>query len=322
MNRNEKTIFMEMELSELGWELKDTILNDKRLVKRIGVKKGNERLLKIIPKRLIFSDRTLRTAVNREIQIANKVKGNFNFLAGFYDFFYTKSFAVFVYEHYEMGTIRKVFGKLKMSLLEITVLMRDLFNGLEELKHLKIVHKNLHEDVIYVSNNTLKIGGYEYCELNDSKRMEEFDHNYLLTVLERNLPTVPPEVIFNRLCGVKTPLYSFGVIFFKFVHGKYPNDLPTVQDMKNLFISKDKDFKISPKLPPEFTFILKNALEATYEYRISPYELKSELNYLYSFCKKNEDELRGNIYGKRQIIIPKGTIRFEGDEFDQNIYYN
>jgi len=42
--------------------------------------------------------------------IANKVRGNFSFLAGFYDFFYTKNYAIFVYEYYSAGTLGTFFG--------------------------------------------------------------------------------------------------------------------------------------------------------------------------------------------------------------------
>jgi hypothetical protein len=38
--------------------------------------------------------------------------------------------------------------------------------------------------------------------------------------------------------------------------------------------SKEHIIEFRKDLPPEFAFILRNSLEVTYEYRISPYELK------------------------------------------------
>lgn len=229
-------------------------------------------MLKIHPKRLIFSDRTLRKAVNREIMIANKVRGNFSFLAGFYDFFYTKNYAIFVYEYYSAGTLGTFFGHDQLNLLEIIVIMRDLFCGLEELKYLNIIHKNLNENVIFLSKSTLKIGGYEYCEMNDCKKLEEFDHNFLLTVLNKCVATVPPEVLFNRTCGVKTPIYSYGVIFYKLLHQSYPSDIDNAIDMTNAYLSREFYYELREDLPPEFTYILRNALQVNYEYRLSPYD--------------------------------------------------
>jgi serine/threonine-protein kinase ULK2 len=133
--------------------------------------------LKIVPKNNVFSDRSLRTLINQEISICNKVKHSFNYLVNFYEFFYTRNLAVFVYEYYEYGTFQNMFINDKMSLLEVILLMKDLFNGLEELKHMKIIHKNLNPECVYISNNKLKIGGFEYCELNDCHKRDEFDHN-------------------------------------------------------------------------------------------------------------------------------------------------
>lgn len=171
------------ELLELGWTYVKTILKTKKFVKKVYRKDKDEFMLKIIPKKNVFNDRSLRRSINREISIVNKVKGNFNFLVGFYDFFYTRNLAIFVYEYYEFGTIQNIFMNDKMTLLEVILLMRDLFNGLEELKHMKIIHKNLNPDCIYMSKNTLKIGGYEYCEFNDCHKMDEFDHNYFVSNL-------------------------------------------------------------------------------------------------------------------------------------------
>lgn len=65
--------------------------------------------------------------------------------------------------------------------------------------------------------------------------------------------------------------------------------------------SKDHLVEFRPDLPPEFAFILRNSLEVTYEYRISPYELKQELNYLCSFIQGKEEELRLAVFNRRRI---------------------
>jgi len=308
---DDKFFTLEQELLDTGYKITAILQKNQKLANRLAEKNGEEYFVKAVLKRLLFTDKALRTAINREIMIANKVKGNFSYLVGFSEFFYTKNYAVFVYEHYEMGTIQKVYGSLKMSLLEITILMRDLFLGLEELKYLKIVHKNLNEDVIFVSKGNLKIGGYEYCDNNDCHKMEEFDHNYLLGVIEQNLQTSPPEVINNKLCGVKTPLYSFGAIFYRLIHGRYPTDILTVREIKDFFASNMKITEFRSDLPPEFLFILKNALEANYEYRLSPSELRSEIGYLYGFCKGKEEQLRSNIFERRQFYPVEGQVDYE-----------
>ena len=298
---SEEILPLDKELEEKGWELEAGISVTKQVIRRLYRSNGILYLLKIHPKRQIFSDRTLRKAVNREIMIANKVRGNFSFLAGFYDFFYTKNYAIFVYEYYSAGTLGTFFGHDQQNLLEIIVIMRDLFCGLEELKYLNIIHKNLNEDCIFQSKSTLKIGGYEYCEMNDCKKLEEFDHNFQLTVQNKCVATVPPEVLFNRTCGVKTPIYSYGVIFYKQLHQCYPSDIENVTDMTNAYLSREFYYEQREDLPPEFTYILRNALQVNYEYRQSPYDLKQELNYLYTFCKGHEEELRIAVYSKKKV---------------------
>ena len=141
------------------------------------------------------------------------------------------------------------------------MLMRDLFNGLEELKHMKIVHKHLNPDCIYMSGTMLKIGGFEYCEVYDCHKMDEYNHNFFMSILGDNFHTIPPEVIFNKLCGVKTPLYSFGVIFYKLLHHKYPTSCTTLQQMIDAYQNKDHVIEFRKDLPPEFAFILRNSIE-------------------------------------------------------------
>ena len=311
--RNKNTL--NQELQEKGWIYKQSLRETKNTIKRLYMKDNAEFMLKIHPKRKIFSDRILRKAVNREIKIANKVRGNFNFLAGFYDFFYTKNYAIFVYEYYSFGTLGSFFTNDPPNLLEMIILMRDLFFGLEELKNLNIIHKNLNENVIYLSKSTLKIGGYEYCEINDCHKLEEYDHNFLLTEINRCVATVPPEVLFNKTCGVKTPIFSFGVIFYKLLHKKYPMKIENVQEMINAYISKEFYFTLKDNIPPEYAFIIRNALQPTYEYRLSPYELKQELNYLYTFCKGHEEELRISVYSKRRADMSNVNFHEPGDQF-------
>jgi hypothetical protein len=84
--------------------------------------------------------------------------------------------------------------------------------------------------------------------------------------------TVPPEVLFNRTCGVKTPIYSYGVIFYKLLHQSYPSDIDNVIDMTNAYLSREFYYELREDLPPEFTYILRNALQVNYEYRLSPYD--------------------------------------------------
>lgn len=46
----------------------------------------------------------------------------------------------------------------------MVILFKDLFLALEELKSIGFVHKYFNEDNIYVASNTIKVGGFEFCE--------------------------------------------------------------------------------------------------------------------------------------------------------------
>ena len=76
-----------------------------KYTKKVYKKDRREFMLKIIPKRSLFTDRYLRSQVNKEIEIASKIKNHFNYLMPFYEFFYTRNLAVFVYEYFEFGTM-------------------------------------------------------------------------------------------------------------------------------------------------------------------------------------------------------------------------
>jgi hypothetical protein len=58
--------------------------------------------------------------MNREYTIADLVKKNFNYLLCFNDFFYTKSYAVFVYEYCQSGTLYDLMETLEAQMLNET----------------------------------------------------------------------------------------------------------------------------------------------------------------------------------------------------------
>jgi len=58
--------------------------------------------------------------MNREYTIADLVKKNFSYLLCFNDFFYTKSYAVFVYEYCQSGTLYDLMETLEAQMLNET----------------------------------------------------------------------------------------------------------------------------------------------------------------------------------------------------------
>jgi hypothetical protein len=61
-------------------------------------------LAKVYKKKDIFKYREYRNTLNRELSISDLVKKNFTYLLHFEDFFYTKNFAIFIYEYCPSGS--------------------------------------------------------------------------------------------------------------------------------------------------------------------------------------------------------------------------
>ena len=125
-----------------------------------------------------------------------------------------------MYGYYENGTISEYFADQEFNLLQMVILLKDIFLALEELKSIGFVHKCFNEDNIYVAANTIKIGGFEFCEEAQSEKLQ---YNYHLFVLERMssvLQSIPPEVILNKTIGTKSGVYCLGALMFKLIYRK------------------------------------------------------------------------------------------------------
>ena len=113
-------------------------------------KQGKKYLCKIYPKKQVFTNPVAKSLVNRETEIADQIKKNFNYLVGYADFFYTRSLVGLVYEYCAYGSLRTLLNYGNLTESEVYLIMKDVFNALEELKFLGIVHRNLSPDYIMI----------------------------------------------------------------------------------------------------------------------------------------------------------------------------
>ena len=122
--------------------------------------------------------------------------------------------------------------------------MKDIYQGLEELRFLGILHRNLCPSTIYVSKFSLKIGGYEFCEENKHKRMTPVDLRWFVKTIDA-VENLAPEIIFNKVSTLKTPLYSYGVIIYRLFHnGRFPLKCKNLEKLKDRYNNRDYEIEI------------------------------------------------------------------------------
>jgi serine/threonine protein kinase len=263
--------------------------------------KNEERFsLKLLDKNDYFSNEMLKEYYNNEAKIGNKVRNNFPHLVSHHGFFYTKHYAVFVYSYYANGTLSSYFSDQDFNLLQIIILLKDIFLGLEELRSLGYIHRNLHELNIYVGSQTIKIGGFEHCEKISASHMSYSYHLFMLDTMTTVLQSISPEMIANRYTSVKTSIYCLGSLLFRLLYKRPHFEANSLDDVLKVYEHKEK-VQFPNDLPPDFNKLLRKSLILDAESRLSPYEVKQELCYLFSYCKNFEEEIRASVYMKKTI---------------------
>lgn len=98
MNSISEDYFKELdeELLEREFDAVRTLSYAKNFIKRLYVSRGNEVMLKIIEKKVLFTDSEIKAAVLREFKVAQAIGGSWPHLLAFFDFFYTKNHVILV----------------------------------------------------------------------------------------------------------------------------------------------------------------------------------------------------------------------------------
>lgn len=288
------------ELLEQGYTIKKTLPSKKQEVHLIAHKNDENYRIKLLAKKDYFGNEHLRTFLNNEVKIANKAKG-FAHLAQLESFIYTKHYAVFVYEVYENGTIATYFEDQDFNLLQVIILLKDLFLALEELRGLGFIHMNLNEQNIYVAGNTIRVGGFEHCTEIGSPRPAYNYHLYLLESMKSVLQSIPPEIVLNKQPGLKTCMYSLGALLHKLIYKKPHFAANTLLELQNQVLMRAK-LKLENDLPQDMNNLLRRLLEYDSDSRLSMFELKQYLAHLLTYCKYFEEEIRISVFLKRTIL--------------------
>ena len=126
--------FLIEELKQAGYNLRTEHTVKKAYSYYLIERKTRILMAKIYKKKDVFSHFEYRNSLNRELHISDLIKTNFSYLLQFYDFFYTKNFAVFIYEYCPSGSIHSVIRTDKFTPSEIVIIARDIFHALEEMK--------------------------------------------------------------------------------------------------------------------------------------------------------------------------------------------
>lgn len=295
---------MELELLEAGYTIVKPLPSKKPETKLLCCKDGEQFSLKLLDKNDYFSNEMLKEYYNNEAKIGNKVRNNFPHLVSYHGFFYTKHFAVFSYSHYENGTVGSYFSDQDFNLLQIIILLKDIFLGLEELKSLGYIHRNMHEFNIYVGSQTIKIGGFEHCEKISAGHLSYNYHLFMMDTMTTVLQSIAPEMAQNKHAGVKTSIYCLGSLLYRLLYKRPHFEAKSLDDVVKVYKEREK-VHFPDDLPPDFNKLLRKSLVFEAESRLSPYEVKQELSYLFSYCKNFEEDIRMSVYLKKTIYAFK-----------------
>lgn len=294
------------ELLEQGYEFKKEIPAGQPERKFLCQKDRDILELKVVLKSEFFSNEHHKKFYTNEARIGSKLRTNFPRLAGQIDFFYTKHLAVFVYTYFPLGTIKTYFGDQPLNLLQTLTLLKDLYLAIEELRSAGFLHKNMTLENIFVTHQSIKLGGVEFMDDISCPKMSYNYHKYFLNRIGETDPhTISPEVLFNKPCGPKTAVYSLGAILYYLLYKKGHTDAPTQIEVIRHHNERLTP-NIPPDLPPDFTKMLRECLRLDMEARMSPYEIKQMLSHLLSYCKNFEDDVRASVYHKRTFSAIKG----------------
>lgn len=261
---------------------------------------------KTFQKKAVFINHVLKSLINRELQIAELIKRNFNYLVSYNEFFYTRSFIVIVYEYCPHGTIKDLLKHGSLEKKEIFLIMKDLFNGLEELKFLGIIHRHLAPECIYIDEKFhLRVAGYEFCEPQAHKTMIPPDFLYFQKMLKTPECT-PPEVLFNQVCTFKAPVYSLGALIFAlFNRGHYHVECSNTAELMIRIKNNDANPQFSKKLESdeqELKVILIGMLRLNHQDRLSFVVIRDFVNRMFSEYKQQEDQIRAGLLSTAKSI--------------------
>lgn len=151
---------VDQELLERGFTFERELSVKATYWKRVYRREKTEFALKLVDKRLFYTNPVLKESTLREYKIALRIGAAWPNLCCFVDFFYTKGFVVFVYEFYAAGNLEERIERGEpFEYNEIVIILKNLLMGVAQLKMAGVVHKNLDAGLVYFTRSSLKIGG-------------------------------------------------------------------------------------------------------------------------------------------------------------------
>ena len=193
---------------------------------------------KVIQRDMIESNPKMKECIINEINTLSKI--NSEFVVKFVEMHKTQNNAYLVYEFCDGGTLEKAMfecGYFRES--EAMGYFKQLVQGFQAIVEHAIIHRDLKPQNILMKGNNVKIADFGFCKPLKSKS------DLTSTVLGSPI-YMAPEIMKGEKYGMKSDIWSLGVVFFEILLGICPFEGTSLENMLEL-ISQG-----SPTFPSRF----------------------------------------------------------------------
>ncbi|KAL4491230.1 hypothetical protein ABPG72_021616 [Tetrahymena utriculariae] len=302
------------EIIQFGYEVVKELGRGSFGVVYLGIKQGEEFAIKTLKKEQIQRSEKLTELFNSEKQLLNTIKSNH--IIKLLDFFETDKNYFLVMEYCNGGTLEKYIQQKKfISEKEAKGYLIQLLSGFKDLHSHLVIHRDIKLENImrHFPNGFSGNDAYDnksvilkIADLGLAKEMKDqmIAHTYAGTV-----PTMAPEILKQKSYGFEVDVYSFGVILYYMVQGKFPfyenNDRQLLNKIKqqNIQFSDDKPVSL------EFQDLIKSMLKYNKKQRITwsgiinhqTMQPENQLNVSQRFDKSQNEEISSSKVGFEKI---------------------